>query len=174
LKLTMAMTASQLTAVRKYQTTEKGKSAAARAESKRRKNSARREYMREYYKLPHVKASRQLYANSPAGKIVRSRAKAKYRADGKQRVKDLYQRYGLSVTDYAALLQAQVGTCAICGKPSVKPLHVDHNHTTGSVRGLLCFKCNSGLGMFSDNVQILLKAVAYLRKHAEVKEDYVI
>jgi hypothetical protein len=57
----------------------------------------------------------------------------------------LQRRYGLSRADYDALLKRQGGVCAICGKPSEKTLCVDHCHATGTIRGLLCRKCNLGL-----------------------------
>ena len=58
----------------------------------------------------------------------------------------------LGVTDeeYQRMLAAQAGGCAICGNPpKTKRLHVDHNHRTGRVRGLLCFRCNRGLPTYA-------------------------
>ncbi len=64
---------------------------------------------------------------------------------------------------------AQGGVCAICGLPETRVvkgklnrLAVDHDHTTGRVRGLLCFRCNTCLGRFEDNVELLRAAEAYL------------
>jgi hypothetical protein len=52
-------------------------------------------------------------------------------------------RLGLTLDDYNRLLEAQGGVCAICGgKPKTRRLHVDHDHKSGTVRGLLCFTCN--------------------------------
>lgn len=66
---------------------------------------------------------------------------------------------------------AQDGLCAICGNPqipgegsSTKQLHVDHDHQTGKVRGLLCNQCNPGLGYFQDDISRLIAAVKYLEK----------
>lgn len=51
---------------------------------------------------------------------------------------------------YARLFREQDGVCAICGNPPKKrPLHIDHNHSTGRVRGLLCFRCNRGLPTYA-------------------------
>src|SRR3990167_1259914 len=72
-------------------------------------------------------------------------------------------RYGLTPGYYDEMLKRQLGICAICGNESCQ--HVDHDHATGKVRGLLCQKCNSLLGMALDNVKILLKAVDYLESH---------
>jgi hypothetical protein len=77
--------------------------------------------------------------------------------------------YGITAADYAALLLAQGGVCAIChqpakgGRTSTARLHVDHDHGSGKVRGLLCNKCNLAIGHLSD--QGLLQAAAdYLRR----------
>jgi hypothetical protein len=74
----------------------------------------------------------------------------------------LQRRYGLSRADYDALLKRQGGVCAICAKPSEKTLCVDHCHATGSIRGLLCPKCNRGLGYLADDQSALIAALVYL------------
>jgi hypothetical protein len=74
--------------------------------------------------------------------------------------------YGLSVSDYDAILQKQGGVCAICGNTEPRGrLVVDHNHGDGKVRGLLCHVCNRALGGFKDSRNLLLKAVKYLDHH---------
>lgn len=73
-------------------------------------------------------------------------------------------KYGLSASDYRGMICSQKGRCAIC-KHSMKTPHVDHDHRTGKVRGLLCLKCNVVLGMAGDNKNLLMRAVAYLEKH---------
>lgn len=75
----------------------------------------------------------------------------------------LKSRYGLTPSGFLGFYKEQAGLCAICGGPPGKQgLHVDHDHATGRVRGLLCFDCNSGLGKFRDHVGLLLRAVTYL------------
>jgi hypothetical protein len=75
--------------------------------------------------------------------------------------------YGVPKGTYIRMLAEQEGKCAICGKvPPGRPLGMDHCHTTGRVRDLLCNHCNSGLGMFGDNSELMLKAIAYLARHA--------
>ena len=74
----------------------------------------------------------------------------------------LKRSYGMSRADYDALLESQGGVCAICGKPSEKTLCVDHCHSTGTIRGLLCRKCNVGLGCLADDQATLIAALAYL------------
>lgn len=85
----------------------------------------------------------------------------------------LKTRYGISYAQYAELEEKQLGVCYICSKlPSQTSrstgklfrLHVDHNHVTGKVRGLLCDGCNRGLSGFRDDVELLRKAIGYLEK----------
>jgi hypothetical protein len=71
-------------------------------------------------------------------------------------------KYGLSPSDYAALLDSQNGACAICGTTPPKGLHVDHDHVTGRVRGLLCHPCNTGLGFLERPASWLASAARYL------------
>ena len=72
-------------------------------------------------------------------------------------------RYGITLEDYNNMYEAQSGLCAICFKSSgTKRLSVDHNHTTGAVRGLLCHRCNTSLGLLNDDVNVLLSAIKYL------------
>ena len=73
--------------------------------------------------------------------------------------------YGVTVDDYNKMFEDQEGKCAICKKHQIelpKKLHVDHCHKTKKVRGLLCFKCNTAIGHFEDNPEILKNAVEYL------------
>jgi hypothetical protein len=74
------------------------------------------------------------------------------------------KKYGITEEIYDRFFEAQNGCCAICRKPSdYKRLAVDHDHLTGTVRGLLCQDCNLGLGLFKDNPESLLTAIIYLR-----------
>lgn len=76
--------------------------------------------------------------------------------------------YGLEPSDFSDLLAKQNGVCAICGGQPNGPgkrLHVDHCHTSKAVRGLLCAKCNTALGLLDDNPDRLEAAAAYLRSH---------
>jgi len=84
----------------------------------------------------------------------------------------LLRRQGCSPAEYERLLNQQEGRCAICRAPEGHrscrrkscSLAVDHDHTTGRVRGLLCNNCNRGLGRFKDSIQLLKAAVRYLKR----------
>lgn len=74
------------------------------------------------------------------------------------------RHYGMT-SDQVEQMEKDSPNCAICGVSFNKATrHVDHCHTTGKVRGLLCTNCNRGLGYFKDNQQSLLNAIAYLQK----------
>jgi hypothetical protein len=83
---------------------------------------------------------------------------------------NLKKNYGISAEEYAAMLAAQHGLCAICGKPpGRKRLAVDHDHETGGIRLLLCEYCNPGLGFFKHNPDLLRAAIAYLARPLAAK-----
>ena len=80
----------------------------------------------------------------------------------------LKSKYGIRPEDYDFLFAIQKGRCAICKmaeEGTREFLCVDHSHDTGKVRGLLCHKCNLGLGKFQDNVEYLSNAIEYLNKN---------
>lgn len=92
----------------------------------------------------------------------------------KVRDRNLRRDYGIGLAEYNALFSEQAGACAICGD-TVMPtdtrtgepyqMGVDHCHTCGAVRALLCRSCNNGLGCFRDDPERLKKAIEYLAKH---------
>lgn len=78
----------------------------------------------------------------------------------------LRTKYGITVEEYDAMYISQSGKCAICKTYRDKwALYVDHNHKTGKVRALLCNNCNSGIGFFSENQDLLRQAIEYLDVH---------
>lgn len=104
----------------------------------------------------------------PAAKAANE--KAYYEANREKRraqVRDCQYRrkYGITTLDYEEMLRAQGEACAICRSKDNKGrrFSVDHDHETGRVRGLLCFKCNTALGQFGDNVPGLNAVIDYLR-----------
>jgi len=83
----------------------------------------------------------------------------------KYRNTQLMAKFNMSLDDYNKLFQEQNGCCAICGKHQSelkKSLGVDHDHTTGKIRGLLCVKCNIAIGMFDEDLIMLDNAKIYL------------
>ena len=78
------------------------------------------------------------------------------------------QRYGITPAEYHEMLDEQLGRCACCGSSNPKRkagFVVDHDHSTGLVRGLLCHSCNIGIGQLGDSISGLTNAVDYLRRH---------
>lgn len=77
----------------------------------------------------------------------------------------LRRKYGITEEQYEELKLAQGGKCAIClKKPRTRSLAVDHDHKTGSIRGLLCSRCNHGLlGHAYDSIEMLERAIGYLK-----------
>lgn len=86
------------------------------------------------------------------------------------------RRYGITLEQYDELLEAQDGRCGICGSedPGVRNKYfcVDHDHETGAVRGLLCHRCNVGIGYLKDDLEIVKKAVQYLSQSNPVFGPY--
>ena len=76
--------------------------------------------------------------------------------------------YGITRDQYEALLAAQAGACAICGQPpepGERRFHLDHDHETGAVRGILCGWCNTSIGLFGEDVRLLGRAARYLERY---------
>lgn len=104
----------------------------------------------------------------------RSQTNAKARAWAKahpDRIRAAQRKYhyGVTTEQVATQLKKQKGRCAICRrKPQV--FHVDHNHKTGRFRGMLCGPCNRGLGLFSDRLDVLQAATAYILRDLTKKK----
>lgn len=112
--------------------------------------------------------------------IVCFRSKSKKRYEEREETKEAYvrashkfnvKRYGLSLESYDQMFEDQDGKCKICGTTVYKPTDqkgmletacIDHCHETGKVRGLLCRKCNTGIGSFKESLTVLRCAVDYL------------
>ncbi|MGH8892520.1 MAG: endonuclease VII domain-containing protein [Actinomycetes bacterium] len=85
------------------------------------------------------------------------------RLHGNTRHYHLRRRYGLGADDVLRMLEEQARRCALCFRDvSAATVHVDHDHVTGKVRGLVCFNCNGGLGQFKDNAAVVRRAADYL------------
>lgn len=90
-------------------------------------------------------------------------------AVNKKRVRgySLKRKYGVSRSRFDSMLMAQDGVCAVCHRLNTfgRELCVDHNHKTGRVRGLLCHRCNTAIGFFGDDSNVIARAISYLAKH---------
>jgi hypothetical protein len=123
-----------------------------------------------------VKPADQMLSDKRAGTICKPCRKAERQAwidknrdryDLRRWAHHLEKKYGITLGQYEALLASQDHRCAICGihfGQKERRLHVDHNHETGVVRGILCFPCNTGIGAFRDSADRLRAAAAYIEK----------
>jgi Recombination endonuclease VII len=117
------------------------------------------------------------YENNPEFREKRSRHfekfyKEKYPAHRERRLNErLLSMYGITREEFDILSETQGNVCAICRRfPEGKTrLSVDHDHETGKIRGLLCGNCNSGLGHFKDNPELLAVAITYLDASASAQ-----
>lgn len=129
------------------------------------------EYQKEYRKnTREVKAvyNREYYQNNKDALLGQTRDyRTQPHRKTRKRCLQLQGAYGITLSVYDLMLHEQEGVCAICkGKQSVegKDFCVDHCHKTGIVRGLLCDKCNLGLGALGDDIEGLERALSYLEK----------
>lgn len=124
----------------------------------RAKRSA--DYMRKWY-AKH----RDRFYSDPVWTANRRKNKREWAREHPEcgRKARLKQLYGLSYDAYKTMCNTQQGLCAICKKVMDIP-HVDHCHTTGKIRGLLCKSCNTGIGMFQESLEILDSAKEYLTR----------
>lgn len=74
------------------------------------------------------------------------------------------RKYGMSVHDLDNMYDEQEGLCAICSRRLPPQFCIDHCHSTGKVRGLLCYSCNSGIGLMQDSPAVLKSAIEYLQR----------
>jgi hypothetical protein len=134
------------------------------AKKKRREDPAVREKMNDYNRA---------WREANTGKVIA--AQLKYRAgnlDKRRSMERSYafmKRYGITEAGRDELLASQGGVCAICASTSSgskKNWHIDHNHTTGKIRGILCANCNVSLGAARDDISRLRKMIDYLEKHS--------
>jgi hypothetical protein len=128
------------------------------------------------------------YAEDPAPYIARvkrwqqanaehlNRYRREYRGrpDRKRADRDahLRRKFGIGIDDYECMFTAQGGGCAICGAPppDAMSLHVDHDHDSGCVRGLLCVSCNNALGAFRESHDLFAAAADYLDRDDELAQ----
>ena len=137
----MPLTEAQRRGKKKYRATKKGK-----------------ETTRRYNATPKARAAIAAWKRRPEVKDKQKARKAW-----------LKQRFGLTLEEFNRAFADQEGRCAICGTHQTElsvSLHVDHDHVTGRIRGLLCGPCNRMLGMAKDDIGRLEAAIAYLRERS--------
>ncbi len=114
---------------------------------------------REYYKLNKEQ--------------IRAQVREDYKKNkDKYRNWTLKKNFGIDLNEYREMFNRQNGCCLICNKHQSllnKTLSVDHCHSTGAIRGLLCDNCNHGIGKFKDSVELLIKAIDYLTNTSTLK-----
>lgn len=144
----------------KYDKTEKGKTAKRRANIK-------------YKHSLKGKLSRQRYAHGERGHAYRKEEHRMYKKSDKGKATtqktNRKRRHNMSKEEYNRLFKLQNGLCAICDRPETRvlngkvvPLGVDHNHQTGENRGLLCHKCNAGIGFLDESPERFWRCREYL------------
>lgn len=128
------------------------------------------EYQKAYYLKNREKLLEEMrrYRVENFEKI--SANKKSYYAKNKQKVKEKYflDTYSIDLSTREQMSISQNGKCAICNvdeKSLKRNLCIDHCHKSGKVRGLLCDRCNAGLGYFEDNIETFNKIIDYLRKN---------
>lgn len=156
------------------------------AKASQEKNmDARKEYLAKYYMENPEKYKRSKEKNAKRNEARRKRyaqdeeyrervksqvKRSTMRNPGSRRNGRLKSAYGIDATDHADLMAIQGGRCAICGYSDMSNTKmfpvVDHCHTTGAIRGILCSNCNQGIGKFKDNPKLLFAAIAYLSRNS--------
>jgi predicted ATP-binding protein involved in virulence len=90
------------------------------------------------------------------------RNKNKERESNTRYLRTSLSRFGISLDEYNEMYERQNGVCVICGKNKNRRLCIDHDHTTGKIRGLLCRECNMALGYVQDETTVLKNMIEYL------------
>ena len=116
------------------------------------------------------KAAKLWYADHDAKQVYQERKdyQKEYRERNKSAIKNgtLKRTFGIGLNDLFQMIQTQNGVCAICGSEidlnDKHSYNVDHKHDTNEIRGILCAKCNRGIGHFNDNPTLLLSAAQYV------------
>ncbi len=162
-----------------YRKSPGGRAAIKRANQRYRQSTPERKAITKLWRqspkgIELKRRHREKYKNNPAFKASRKAAAKKYYASpkGQLSLRDrmLKIKYGISVNQYEAMVSSQNNRCAICesGSKNGKRLNIDHDHSSGKVRQLLCHQCNSILGYAGENILVLYKAADYIEKHRRI------
>lgn len=142
------------------------------------KHDARRQWRTANHDLHRQRDTAYKRKNAARNAVRRAAQRQADLAGFRQRARAAYlkSKYGLSVEQFNAMLQRQDGRCAICREKALyvgtkQGLHVDHDHVSGSVRGLLCHHCNVAIGYLREDVNRAEAAVRYLKRTAFREES---
>lgn len=148
---------------------QKSAKAKKRSEDRDAYNAYMREWARKNKDAISLKLRTKLATDTEYAERIRLLARKRHAANPeRKRSTQLKTNYGITLDQYREMYSAQDGKCAICGdhKPDngKDGLVVDHCHTNGNVRALLCTHCNKGIGQFREDVLRLTKAIEYLKR----------
>ncbi len=128
-------------------------------------NERQREYNELHKDIINLRRRERRKEDQEYAKKIRAQDRARPKCQRKNIM--LKKAYGITLDQFNKMHSDQNGMCAICGSnvgdSLGRSLHVDHCHDEGKVRGLLCSNCNTGLGKFNDNSELLFKAANYLK-----------
>ena len=117
-------------------------------------------WQQDYYQRPETKKIQKDYYQKNKQHI-KQRRKIKSR-------EEILKEHNITAKQYQEFLNNQNNKCAICGInfSDIKPtsIHIDHDHNTNKIRGILCLNCNIAIGLFKDNIYALNQAIKYLQK----------
>ena len=132
-------------------------------EGDRTRQAKHEHYMRSgKYKQSQRRRTKRAYYLRHRREILSKSTQYKRNNPGRVRAYLLKRKYKLTPEERQDMIEEQRGCCLICGEEQWDKLEVDHDHSTGKVRAMLCHNCNSGLGMFGDSVELLSIAYSYL------------
>lgn len=145
-------------------------------ERKRKYNAENKDKIKQYYLDNKVAINTKTKKWSDANRDKCNASNRKYCAKNPNKKRDerLQRDFGITLENYQQMLAEQNGVCALCFQPEkriiskngkISELAVDHCHATGKIRGLLCAQCNTGLGLFYDNTEVLTRAISYLTQY---------
>jgi len=117
-----------------------------------------------------MRAASLKYSRSEKGLINIKRGEAHPKHKVRRRANTLLIKYGIDTKQFDAIFESQNKTCAICRdeNKTKRSFHVDHDHKTGRVRGILCYRCNLTIGFAREKISILEGTIAYLKRNAMV------
>ena|ERR1700738_3207188 len=128
------------------------------------KTPQRKKWVKKYYASGRYKKVLKKYQLSEKYRITQKRYRLSGKGQSASRLGGLKRKYSITLEDWNRQMQLQNERCAICAAFMKRP-NVDHCHDTGRFRGLLCLKCNLGIGMFQHDLNKLVSAIQYLSQH---------